>query len=208
VLGTLTYPDGDEWLDCKRHWRAFVEAIRRRHTRPDISIFWFLEFQANGRAHIHFFSNQRLPFRWVARTWYRIVDSGNSDHLAAGTRIEKLKRGRAGAVSYGKKYAQKQSQKKLPPVLLDSGLGRWWGVSGDRKCTTAGTRLSTRQMRSPAIERAWTELFDTLEGLLSAERVRVIDEGCGYCYWCVDDDTERILAAAINGVTRTASREN
>ncbi|GAI76059.1 unnamed protein product, partial [marine sediment metagenome] len=92
---TLTYPkvfpnNGD---DVKRNLKAFREALRRKV--PDVSMLWFLEFQRRGAPHVHIMLRGVRVWRpmqlWVSRTWYRIVSSGDPRHLAAGTRLERVR---------------------------------------------------------------------------------------------------------------------
>lgn len=59
-------------------------------------------------------------------TWYRIVGSGDSRHLAAGTSTERLRSARGGAF-YAVKYAMKMKQKAVPRDYRN--VGRFWGNS-------------------------------------------------------------------------------
>lgn len=148
VMGCLTYPRN--WEEhaprLKSHLRAFLERVRRagitgRDGRP-FSIFWFVEFQARGAPHIHFFCTHRIEHRWLARAWSQVVTHGKDQaHLAAGTSIERIRAGRDGTCSYARKYARKQEQKQLPPLLENSGMGRWWGIFGCREVVAATTRI-------------------------------------------------------------------
>jgi hypothetical protein len=199
VLGTLTYPATDEWREAKQHFRRFAARLRRKfRDDPDFTCFWFLEFQANERPHFHFFANRRIGRDWLSTAWAECVDSESfSRHLAAGTRIERLKRGKSGAVSYAKKYARKQEQKKLPPLLENQGFGRWWGIIGDRRTVCASTAWRSNETGNPAIRGKIETLQNELARLISAERVRVLGDGCCYAYWCCDDDAEGLLRAAV-----------
>lgn len=53
-----------------------------------------------------------------------------ASHLAAGTRVERIKSGRDGTISYARKYAAKQSQKDVP--IGFGWCGRFWGICGNR----------------------------------------------------------------------------
>lgn len=204
TMGTLTYPgEGEEWREAKRHFRALVERLRRD---GPIDLFWFIEWQRRGVPHFHFFASRYIDKEWLAVSWSDIVSGGDWRHLAAGTRIEALKRGRAGTVSYAKKYARKQEQKELPPLLEDSGFGRWWGVVGDRSIVCASTAATADEMGSRAVQAAFWRLFDKVEGLLSADRLRVIHEGACYAYWCCDDEAEGLLRAAILALEEELTR--
>jgi hypothetical protein len=139
VMCTLTYPgefprDGrvvKRHLDCfvKRAFRYWVEG------REPKSCFWFLEFQERGAPHFHLFLNFTIPAVLVSQWWYEIVGSGDERHLLAGTRIEAMRSGRYGTVSYASKYAAKVEQKEVPPNFVN--VGRFWGIYGDRRCLAA-----------------------------------------------------------------------
>jgi hypothetical protein len=64
----------------------------------------------------------------VSATWYRIVGSGDTRHLAAGTRVERIRKV-DGAARYAVKYALKMYQKTVPPEYRN--VGRFWGCSRD-----------------------------------------------------------------------------
>jgi hypothetical protein len=64
----------------------------------------------------------------VAAAWYRIVDSKDSRHLAAGTRCEAIRKP-DGAARYAVKYASKMRQKAVPTDFRN--VGRFWGHSKD-----------------------------------------------------------------------------
>jgi hypothetical protein len=136
---TLTYP-GEFPMDgrtVKRHLDCFVKRAFRYWvdgSEPK-SCFWFLEFQQRGAPHFHLFINFHIPVELVAQWWYEIVGSEDERHLLAGTRIEALRSGRYGTVSYATKYAAKIEQKLVPPNFVN--VGRFWGVYGDRRCLAA-----------------------------------------------------------------------
>jgi hypothetical protein len=101
------------------------------------SIFWFLEFQARGAPHVHFFYTTRVPWQDSARKWAHLCGSPGIERTA--TRFEKLrgadgKSPRAGALAYARKYATKLAQKEVPADY--KAVGRFWGVRGCRiRCT-------------------------------------------------------------------------
>jgi hypothetical protein len=64
----------------------------------------------------------------VSAAWYRIVGSGDPKHLAAGTRVERVRKP-DGAARYAVKYAFKMRQKAVPPGYRN--CGRFWGCSRD-----------------------------------------------------------------------------
>jgi hypothetical protein len=126
---TLTYPahfPSDGQL-CKRHLRALLQQLRRKKI---IDYLWFFEFQRRGAPHIHIMlpvlvrrHSQQL---WLSRAWYRIVDSGDRKHLAAGTNWENF-RLRDGAKRYALKEMAKMWQKRVPSGFCN--VGRFWGHS-------------------------------------------------------------------------------
>lgn len=161
VFITLTYPykfplDGAE---SKEHLRRFMQELKRYVKRNDIgqvegysefSAFWFLEFQERGAIHYHIFANHFIDKDWIARTWYRIVNTEDPRHLHAGTSVEKIKAGRSGACAYASKYAAKSEQKTVPDFLAN--VGRFWGVCGDRICMAAATIVKANKDNAPRVE--------------------------------------------------------
>ena len=134
---TLTYPreypsDGKQ---VKTHLHRFLTWLHR--DRGKCSVLWFLEFQERGAPHVHILADFRIPrksdlrrglrFR-VSGAWYRIVGSGDSRHLAAGTRTETIRK-KDGARRYAVKYAMKMRQKRVPVGYRN--VGRFWGCTRD-----------------------------------------------------------------------------
>lgn len=121
---TLTYPavwsgDHREW---KRNLHAFGEWLRR-WSGGRASAVWKLELQDRSAPHFHLlvYGTRFLPYRLLARVWYRIVGSGDVKHLLAGTSVEAI-RSRRGVMSYAsKRYMGKEWDSEL-------ALGRCWGV--------------------------------------------------------------------------------
>lgn len=128
-MATLTYPklwpaDGKE---VKRHLKLFIQRCRRRWV--PLEYLWFIEFQARGAPHFHILLSCKIRRRdreWTSETWYEIVDSGLSEHLFAGTRIERIRKPN-GARRYAVKYAFKMRQKNVPKDYRN--IGRFWGHS-------------------------------------------------------------------------------
>jgi len=152
-FGTLTYPDDKQtWYDFKRHFKNFVESLRRDGLLRNESgqgLFWFLEFQKRGAPHFHFYSTFRISTKYLSQVWFRCVDSDDERHLKAGTNIRRLK-GRDHARRYAKKYASKISQKKVPDMYKTEefrekgfSVGRFWGIVGDRSTLSADIELKT-----------------------------------------------------------------
>jgi len=172
---TLTYPGEfpSNGTETKNHLRRFLqelqrEALRqRKETAPPLSAFWFLEFQGRGAPHYHIFTNHPVNKAWASKRWYDIVRSEDIRHLHAGTRCEKLMRGRAGTISYASKYASKMEQ-KLTPLGFEN-VGRFWGVYGIRTTMSADTFVSKAASESSNVKKAVKNLIKFTK--------RCIDEG-------------------------------
>ncbi len=207
---TLTYPgNGDAWLRAKDHLRALAARINRRvraeeSGRPGrggeaqpFSLFWFVEFQRRGVAHFHCFCTHRLPKDWLARAWYEIVGSGDERHRSAGTRIETIRAGRNGTISYAKKYARKQEQKTLPDMLKDQGFGRFWGIIGSRRVVVAATSLPEGIWNEKTVREAHDHLSNLVEEGRQAGTVRrFVNDRCRV-YLVMDRGTENRIRAAL-----------
>lgn len=121
---TLTYPEvySEEGQTWKRHLDSFLKALARAY--PGCSAVWRLEFQKRGAPHYHLlvFGLQWLDAKWLARTWYRIVASGDEKHLKAGTQVKRVRSWR-GVMSYASKYMAKTGG---APSKVE--VGRYWGI--------------------------------------------------------------------------------
>jgi hypothetical protein len=135
------------------------------------STFWFLEFQERGAPHYHLFTTNYFPKEFVSRRWYEIVNSEDSRHLAAGTRCEKLERGRSGLISYATKYACKQIQKVVPENY--ENVGRFWGVSGCRATVSADTFVSRDDRKSEGVRHTEKSIGTVLNEGISAGTVTI-----------------------------------
>ncbi|MEJ5311748.1 MAG: hypothetical protein WHX52_18455 [Anaerolineae bacterium] len=144
---TLTYPwiDGLPFTDWERA-KEHLDALRKRIERADGVKWgvWKQEHQESGALHFHLVLN--LPkvvnvqnFRaWIAQAWYEIVDSGNLDHLKAGTSVEAvyIKQSQPGnLLSYLSKElggSKKSHQVRAfnPETGEALGTGKTWGIWG------------------------------------------------------------------------------
>lgn len=124
---TLTYPS--TWPKSPRTWKKHLEAFRSRFTRRfgKLPAVWRLEYQRRGAPHFHLLVFADLEpadlYFWVSKSWFEVVGSGDPDHLAAGTRVERVRSWR-GMNAYAAKYMGKLER-------LDPGQpspGRFWGV--------------------------------------------------------------------------------
>jgi len=146
-MHTLTYPKEfpTNGLIFKNDLRKYCQELRRfvKKTASEkqyeqFSAFWFMEFQERGAVHYHLFTNFDFDKHFVSQLWYRICNTNDERHLRAGTRVEKLKCGRAGTISYASKYAAKQEQKNVPDCVKNAG--RFWGIYGNRTSVSAHTK--------------------------------------------------------------------
>jgi len=192
---TLTYPftyptNGPA---TKEHLRRFLQELRREWSRSPSALiedsshssFWFLEFQHRGAPHYHIFTTWAPSIQWVARTWYRIVGSEDIRHLHAGTRVEQLRTGRAGTISYASKYAAKMEQKEVPPGF--EKIGRFWGVHGRRTTLSASTFVSRAQETKTEVKSAKIRLLTVLKRLIMEGRAEVIHRGEGVGVFSLKD---------------------
>lgn len=125
VMITLTYPRefSSEGKAVKKNLNRILAWLRSKGMRDYL---WFLEFQKRGAPHYHILTNVRVEKGALAEAWYRAVGSGDERHLAAGTRVERV-RNVDGARRYAVKYSMKMRQKNVPEGYRD--VGRFWGNS-------------------------------------------------------------------------------
>lgn len=154
-MHTLTYPSvypSDGKL-VKYQLRRYLQELTRiscANGRKDLcSHFWFIEFQKRGAPHFHIFTTEFIDYKKCAELWFDIVASGDSKHLQAGVRVEKLRKGRKGLICYAKKYAIKQSQKEVPELY--SNVGRFWGIHGLKTRKAADIVFYTDSLRNQPI---------------------------------------------------------
>jgi hypothetical protein len=208
VLGTLTYPfhypcDG---RTVKRHLDLFAKryAYRVRISEYDVpivqrkpfSMFWFLEFQRRGAPHFHFFATHEIPRLELSRMWYEIVGSDDSRHLIAGTRIEAIRSGKHGMVSYALKYAAKADQKEIPANYVN--CGRFWGIYGSRAHHAATLLFCTKTTKKSLHESFLNELRPILQN--AGTKIRAKRYGSYTVIAYLND------ASTINAVTALFSR--
>ena len=150
---TLTYPRTfpNDGKDVKRNLNAFLVALRRR--TAGVLYLWFLEFQKRGAPHIHIvIRGVRVNHdaqHWVSKTWYRLCNTNDPKHLAAGTRLERI-RSSNGARNYCVKYAHKMQQKDVPALYRN--VGRFWGCSRSVKPVVRSTHDCTQDDLVGALE--------------------------------------------------------
>ena len=210
---TLTYPGEypSDGVTTKNHLRRFLQEIQReskrsrKQTASPHSAFWFLEFQGRGAPHYHIFTNHPVNKAWASKRWYDIVGSEDVRHLHAGTRCEKLVRGRAGTISYASKYAAKMEQKVTPKGF--ENVGRFWGVYGVRNTMAADTFVSKADAEYSNVAQAVKNLTKFTKKLISdgdaeiiikKDGVRVVSIHC-----CNAMRRVRYLVSAIAAQTLT-----
>lgn len=132
---TLTLP-GRDWkrIDYKAAFKRWRE--RLCDAVPGVWGFWVLEYQDRGAVHYHLALDReaiegacrgwRTFRRWVARSWYASVGSGQATHLRAGTNVEPFEKLPV--------YLAKEMGKHLSPRARARGAphhtGRFWGKIG------------------------------------------------------------------------------
>jgi len=135
----------------KRNLNQFLVELRKRI--PGLDYLWFLEFQKRGAPHIHVLIRgmrvSRVNQTWLSETWYRICNTGDIKHLAAGTRLERIRK-QDGARHYTVKYAFKMRQKVVPEGYRN--VGRFWGHSKSVKPTLRSTHQCTEDDLIGALE--------------------------------------------------------
>ena len=123
-LITLTYP-GEYRADgkaVKKQLNGFLQYLRRL----GVSYCWVLEFQDRGAPHFHILVSGFVPKDEVALRWFKIVGSGDTKHLLAGTRVEGVKGDKNRLLRYLFSYLKKKgNQKNVPPEYKE--VGRFWG---------------------------------------------------------------------------------
>ncbi|HAK87901.1 MAG TPA: hypothetical protein DHV16_04930 [Nitrospiraceae bacterium] len=124
VFITLTYPESYpcNGKETKKHFNAFLQCLRRK----GIKFVWVLEFQARGAPHYHIIASGFIPKEELSERWYKIVGSGDENHLKAGTQIQSIK-SKKHLYGYLSNYIKKLSQ-KIPPKEFEA-VGRFWGAS-------------------------------------------------------------------------------
>jgi hypothetical protein len=209
---TLTYPFSypSDGATVKNHLRRFLQEVKREWTRTgndtkEFSAFWFLEFQQRGAPHFHIFCTWAPGREWIARRWYEIVNSEDIRHLKAGTRVEYLKAGRAGTISYASKYAQKQEQKEVPEGY--ENVGRFWGIVGRRSVMSAATWVSVADSKKSEVQSALSRLIGVVNRLLFEGTLESIksDEGVRI-FICHSHDEMKVLRCCISNLAAKTMR--
>lgn len=201
---TLTY--GTEYprdgAEVKYHLRRFLEECKREHGRerarretahatdsPNVhflredkkliaafSAFWFLEFQDRGAPHFHIFCTWAPSKEWIAKRWAGILKDDTGRVEKAGTRVEYLRKGRGGTISYAMKYAAKQGQKECPEQFKN--VGRFWGICGERSTMAASTFIQPLE-GSETTPKSLAKIMEETNKLIRDGRAKVIKRKAG-----------------------------
>jgi hypothetical protein len=114
----------------KRDRKLLVETMERKYS--GIKWTWRLGFQQErgekglGYApHLHFLTDRFVDFKWLARTWARIVGSSDINHIKAGTHVDKI-RNVGKMINYMVNYMTDDKETDVPPEF--ENVGRFWGV--------------------------------------------------------------------------------
>lgn len=127
---TLTYPGA--FSKCSERWKRDLAAFRKRLWRAFRIQFAYVKLEPQRRLAPHFhilvFSHDPIPKEWVSTHWWQCVGSGRLDHLAAGTRVDRLTDWE-GVGRYVSKYVAKVVDGRRLPDWWQ-GI-KWWNRWGD-----------------------------------------------------------------------------
>jgi hypothetical protein len=182
-MHTLTYPalyptDGRE---VKYHLRRYCQELQRiskRLNRARTSIFWFIEFQSRGAPHFHLLTTDFYSYKRCAMLWYAIVGTGDLKHLRAGVRVEKIKKGKKGMITYARKYARKQEQKEVPEDYKN--VGRFYGVYGLKSTVAAAITFYDDLCKKSDILAKKELLNDSIKSLIESGGLALLKQSYGF----------------------------
>ena len=124
---TLTYPKKyPDIKGAKRDLKVFIQRLKRKYEK--LGYIWRLERQSRGAPHFHLFiwgASYHEMIKYVSQIWYEVCGSGDSQHLCAGTNVERI-REKNGIIFYVSKYLSKMDNKEK---IED--CGRIWGYGGE-----------------------------------------------------------------------------
>lgn len=181
VMVTLTYPMEFETRGkvVKKHLQRMLKMLVRRF---DCKHLWFMEFQKRGAPHFHVLLSineyKLFDIRWLAKSWYKIVNSGDIKHILAGVRIAKIRK-KDGAMRYIVSYATKPEQKIVPWFYTD--CGRFFGYSKGVAPTCKGS-ISVMSEEDMISKLGTWEYKDKIVGkfvsvLYNAAKFTVLEDG-------------------------------
>lgn len=208
---TLTYPNKFEpdARACKQHLNTWLQRVK--HRWPDAWAVWCIERQQRGAWHFHLIIRWPVPARgaggwrkrqeWTSTSWAEVVAGDGAvdpDHLAAGTRLDKLISGKALI-----EYVAKPGSKSPAAVAGEmskarqkvKGQGRWWGIHNRRAYDAAVVVLDVHLPQVLAA-RIWRALLGEWETKFKRWG---ISEPDWLPRWCSGIDLDRVLAGACAG---------
>jgi hypothetical protein len=209
-MHTLTYPsvyptDGRE---VKYHLRRYCQELTRiskRLKRRNTSIFWFIEFQQRGAPHFHLLTTDFYSYRRCAMLWYAIVGSNDLKHLEAGVRVERIRKGKKGMISYARKYARKQEQKEVPADYQN--IGRFYGVYGLKKCVAATTTFFCDSLLKRDVLGQNERIIESIKSLIESNSIRLLKHSYGFRMFHIESlgDSYRLMNL-IDDIDRKINR--
>lgn len=124
------YPDRKNSKKLQYFKNKFEKKLNRKY--PEIGAIWKKEFMPRKSGlykgvifphyHLLMYGAELDELRcWIAINWWEACGKLSADHLAAGTRTEKLRNSKQGAM-YITKYMSKEAKQE------DFEIGRVWGV--------------------------------------------------------------------------------
>jgi hypothetical protein len=204
AMVTLTYPGEGGAAFVPRDGRTVHAQLRRflkrwkRQWGMAVGV-WKLEFQRRGAPHLHLFlsmpSDISLPElrQWVARRWWRIVGSGDPDHLRAGTGVERWD---GTPTRYAWKYAKGDPKKEHQHQVPDGfhSVGRWWGF------IDLAPRWITIDLTGPAFVHARRALRKWRRAT-SGYRVRLMHSTAGFSLFTHQGSVRHLVRATMRAAT-------
>jgi len=193
---TLTYPDefptdAERW---KRDLDVFLKRLKRAH--PDSVVVWRLEWkerlsgQNAGQVAPHFhliaLGIPWLDLRWLARSWYETVGSGDERHLGAGTQAQRI-RNRRGILYYAAKYVGKVAES---PQFW---TGRVWGVVGRELLPVMLVTFTLSWSQFYRVRRVLRSWLERKTGHKARAKLR----GMGMTAYLDEDSLKRVLTWAV-----------
>ena len=157
---TLTYPDIPvDGRRCVEDLKAFRKRWERKYGAA--VCVWKREFQRRGSTHYHLaiLTPSGVPLvelrRWVALNWFQVVQSGNPDHLRAGTAVEPMRQPpTAYFASHGQHGRdQKGYQNEVPEFV--NNPGRFWGTWNCSPLWDSVSLTGPEFVQARRILRAW-----------------------------------------------------
>jgi hypothetical protein len=204
VMITLTYP-GERGAACiphdgrtvHKHLRRFLKRWARQWGTP--RGLWKLEFQRRGAPHLHLFLSAPNEISmgtlrpWVADAWWRVVGSGDADHLRAGTGVEAWN---GTPTRYAWKYAKADSRKEPQHQVPDDfqNVGRWWGLIKLAPRWITNDMTAREFVKARRVLRRWRRAT-------SGYRLRLMNSTAGFWLFTRQENVRGLVDAVMRAVT-------